>query len=137
MPGMRYDLTRENNLGANHPIEIGAEFTLSVDVDDDGVARSATGAGARFTVKTKWVGGTEILEFTDSGSKVTLSDGNVLVKVPKATTAGYGPRSADLEEELGGDYRTAVYELVWTDGDSGEDEVLLYGEEVEFLPRNT
>ena len=29
MPAERYDLTRNNNRGANHPIEIGAEFTFS------------------------------------------------------------------------------------------------------------
>ena len=138
MAGERYDLTRQNNVGVNHPIEIGSQFSLSVGVVDDGVNRPIGGSvGGRFTVKTKWEGGTEILEFTDADGELTLTEGNIAVVIPGATTGTYSARSAELEEELGEDYRTAVYELVWTDAVTGEDSVVFYGEEVEFLPRGT
>lgn len=134
MAGERYDLTRQNNIGVNHPIEIGVDFTLSLAVEDGGTPRPMS--AARFTVKTAWDGGTVILEFTESDSEVTITEGNILVEIGDDVTSGYDPRSADLEDEFGAAFRTAVYELVATTTVDSKQHVLLYGEEVEFLPRD-
>lgn len=135
MADKRYDLTRDNNLGKDHPIEAGVEFKLGFTLKDDGVERPLGNHKATFTVLTDW-GGTEILSVNsdDDPTMWTLSTGNVQLTVPRATTAGLTTRSKELEKEHGSARAPGVYVLTLEDKDADEVEVLLFGEEVAIEP---
>lgn len=131
MPAERYDLTRENSYGYDHPIEVGKTFTLSISVEED-----LTGATVRMKVRSSWTDtGTPILNLSSPSSGIVLTPGatsTIVVTVVPATTAGLQARTEDLEKELGSDYALAVYDLE-VEKSTGVIEGYLYGD-VEIVP---
>ena len=134
MAGSRYDLTRANNVGVDHPLEQGATFQLTVGIQDDGVDRPLVGHVARIKLLEAW-GGTVILSSASDTdpSEWTLVTGSVGFKYSDENTGALTTRSDELAKELGSDRAPGVYSMELEDAD-GDIEVLLYGEKVEVVP---
>lgn len=134
MAGSRYDLTRANNVGVDHPFEQGATFNLSVGIKDDGVDRPLVGHVARIKVLKAWGGTTIISSASDTDpTEWTLVTGSVAWKYSDENTGSLTTRSDELEKELGSSRAPGVYSMELEDA-AGDIEVLLYGDKVEVAP---
>ena len=139
MPAKRYDLRRNNNLGEDHPIEVGGTFLFSITVDDEGTARDITGYIARWSYKADRDDATTILAFVSGvDSELTIptgTDGKVFLEIPDETTDDLVTRSKDLEAEHGVARKPGFYTYELEDA-AGKNEILLFGD-VDVEPRAT
>ena len=134
MAGSRYDLTRANNVGVDHPLEQGATFQLTIGIQDDGVDRPLASHVARIKVLEEWGGTVIFSSASDSDpSEWTIVTGSVGFKYSDENTQALTTRSDELAKELGSDRGPGVYSLELEDA-GGDIEVLIYGDKVEVVP---